>query len=93
MELESNYANKLAAFQREMDGNLQTVEGKLADYSAKFRKEIEEKDSALRDIISTRSIFVCVNMYVCMYASKEVFVRVTVRVIIYVYDNLGVRKT
>ena len=68
MELESNYANKLAAFQREMDGNLQTVEGKLADYSTKFRREIEEKDSALRDIISTRSIFVCVNMYVCMYA-------------------------
>ena len=67
MELESNLTSKLISFQREAEDKLQSVDGKLTDSSAKIRREIEEKETALSGSISTRYVCGYVCGYVCMY--------------------------
>jgi hypothetical protein len=60
MELESNLAGKLVSLQRETEDKLQSVDSKLTENTVKIRREIEEKEAALSESISTR--------YVCMYS-------------------------
>ena len=60
MELESNLTGKIISFQRETEDKLQSVAGKLTENTVKIRREIEEKESALGESISTRYV-----VYVC----------------------------